>query len=45
MCEMAKICGKWLPYITKGLNMSEMAQTLPKWLKYLGNDLDIWGTA
>ena len=45
MCEMVKICGKWLPYFTKGLNMFEMAQRLPKWLKYLGNDLDIWGTA
>ena len=45
MCEMAKICGLWLPYITKGLNMWEMAQRLPKWLRYFGNDLDIWGTA
>ena len=45
MCEMAKICGKWLPYFTKYLNIWEMAQELPKWLKYLGNDLDIWGTA
>ena len=45
MCEIAKICVKWLPYIRKGLNMCEMSQRLPKWLKYLGNDLDIWGTA
>ena len=45
MCEMAKICGQWLPYITKVLNMLEMAQRLAKWLKYFGNDLDIWGTA
>ena len=42
--EMAKICGKWLKYLTNGLIMWEMTQRLGKWLKYLGNDLDIWGT-
>ena len=42
---MAKICGKWLKYLRKGLNMWEMTQRFGKWLKYLGNGLDIKCTA
>ena len=42
---MAKICGKWLKYLTNGLKMWKMTQRYGKWLKYLGNFLDIWGTA
>ena len=42
--EMAKICGKWLKYLTNGLIMWEMTQSFGKWLKYLGNGLDIRGT-
>ena len=45
MWEMAKICGKWLKYLAKGLINWEMTQRFGKWLKYLGNGLDIWGTA
>ena len=39
MWEMAKICGKWLKYLTKGLNTYEMTQTFGKWLKFFGNGL------
>ena len=45
MWEMAKICGKWLKYLTNGLINREMTQRFGKWLKYLGNALDICGTA
>ena len=45
MWEMAKICGKWLNYLTKGLINWEMTYRFEKCLKYLGNDLDIWGIA
>ena len=47
---MTQICGKWLiyggkwlKYLTDGLNMWEMTYRLGKWLKYLGNGLDVWG--
>ena len=45
MWEMAKICVKWLKYLTNALNMWEVTQRFGKWLKYLGNGLDILGTA
>ena len=44
MWEMAKICVKWLKYLTNGLINWEMSQRFGKWLKHLGNGLDIWGT-
>ena len=34
MREMAKICGKWLKYLTNGLINWEMTQRFVKWLKY-----------
>ena len=44
MWEMAHICGKWLKYLTKGLNMWEltqrfweMAKILGKWLRCMGH--------
>ena len=37
--------GKWLKYLTNGLNMWEMTYRFVKYLKYLENGLDIWGTA
>ena len=45
MWAIAKICRKWLKYLTNGLNNWEMTQRLVKWLKYLGNGLHIQGTA
>ena len=45
MWEMAKICLKWLNYLSNSLNNWEMTQRFGKWQKYLGNGLDIWGTA
>ena len=45
MWEMAKICGKWLKYLTNKLIMWELTYRFVKWLKYLWNGLDIWGTA
>ena len=40
--EIAKICGKWLKYLTNGLNMFElteifleMAKIFGKWLRYM----------
>ena len=45
MWEMAKICMKWLEYLTNFLINSEMTQRFGKWQKYLGNGLDIWDTA
>ena len=51
MWEMTQKCGnwlkcvgKWVKYLTSGLNMWEMTQRFGKWLKYVGNGLDIWGT-
>ena len=42
MWEMAQICGKWLKYLTNGLNMQEltqrfweMAKIFGKWLRYM----------
>ena len=32
--KMAKICWKWVKYLTNGLIMWEMTQRLGKWLKY-----------
>ena len=32
MWEMAKIFGKWLKYLTNGLNMWEMTQRFGNWL-------------
>ena len=50
--EIAKICGKWLKYLIKSLNMSEMtylffemAQVFEKRLNYVGNDLHVWEMA
>ena len=45
MWEMAKICGKWLKYLTNGLINWERTQRFGKWLKYFEKALDIWGTA
>ena len=45
MWEMAKMCGKWLKYLTNGLYNWEMTERFVKWLKYLGNSLYIWDTA
>ena len=45
MWEMAKICGKWLKYLTNGVNMCELTQRFGKWLKHLGNGFDIHGMA
>ena len=45
MWEMAKICGKWLKYLTNGLINCKTTQRFGKWLKYFGNGLDTWGTA
>ena len=45
MWEMAKICGKWLKYLTNGLINWEMTQRFEKRPKYLGNNLDTSGTA
>ena len=46
--EMAKIYGKWLKYVTNGLNMWaltqrfwEMAEIFVKWLRYMGHGLSI----
>ena len=46
--EMAKIYGKWLQYLTNGLNMWELTQTFlemaklfGKWLRYMGHGLSI----
>ena len=36
--------GKWVKYLTSGLNIWEMTQRFGKWVKYVGNGLDIWGT-
>ena len=48
MWEMAQIYGKWLKYLTNGLNMweltqrfSEMVKIFGKWLKYMGHVLSI----
>ena len=38
---MAQIYGKWLKYLTNGLNMWELTKRFWKWLKYLENGLDI----
>ena len=35
MWEMAKICRKWLKYLTNGLTIWEIAQIYGAWLKYL----------
>ena len=43
--KMAKICVKWLKYLTNCLINREMTQRYGKWLEYLGNDIDIWGKA
>ena len=42
MWEMAKICLKWLNYLS--INW-EMIYRFGKWQKYLGNGVDIWGRA
>ena len=34
MWEMAKICGKWLNYLTNGLINFEMISRFGKWLKF-----------
>ena len=46
--EIAEICGKWLKYLTNGLNMEElnerfweMDKIVVKWLKYMGHGLSI----
>ena len=31
--EMAEICGKWLKYLTNGLNMAELTEKVGKWIK------------
>ena len=50
--EIAEIYGKWLKYLTNGLNMCEltkrfweMAKLFVKCLKYMGHGLSICGTA
>ena len=45
LSEIAKICGKWLKYLTNGLKMWKMTYRFGKGPKYLGNGLDAWGTA
>ena len=45
MWERAKICGKWLKYLTNGINMWEMTQRFGKWLKHMGNGFNILGIA
>ena len=45
MWETAKICGKWLKYLTNGVNMWELSQRFGKWLKHMGNGFDIHGMA
>ena len=49
MWEIAKICGKWLKYLTNGLNVFQMTQIsgkwpkyVRKWFKYLTNGLSLW---
>ena len=46
--EMAKIYGKWIKYLTNGLNMWkltqtfwEMAKIFVKWLRYMVHGLSI----
>ena len=46
--EIAKIYGKWLKYLTSGLNMRELTQRFSeipkifgKWLRYMGHGLSI----
>ena len=46
--EVSKMYGKWLKYLTNGLNMwkltqrfYEMAKIIVKWLKYMGHGLSI----
>ena len=48
LSEMAKIYGKWLNYLTNGLNIWEltqrfweMAKRFVKWLRYMGHSLSI----
>ena len=41
--EMAKICGKWLKYLTNGFINWEMR--FGRWLNYFGNGLNTWFTA
>ena len=36
-CEIAEICGKWLNYLTNGLNNRKMTYIFGKWLQYLRN--------
>ena len=36
------MCGKWLKYLTNGLNMWEMTQIYEKWLKHVRNGLSMW---
>ena len=43
--KQLKYVGKWLNYLTNGLEMLKMTQRFGKWPKYLGNGLDAWGTA
>ena len=45
---MPKICGKWLNYLTNGLNLFkltetfwEMAKMFGKWLRYVAHGLSI----
>ena len=45
MWELAKICMKWLKYLTNGLINWEMTQRFEKWPKYLENRLDTCGKA
>ena len=41
---MPKICGKWLNYLTNGLNMFKLTQRFWEMAKYLGNGLGMWRT-
>ena len=48
LSEMTKIYGKWLNYLTNGLNMWElterfweMAKRFVKWRRYMGHGLSI----
>ena len=41
MWEMAKICGKWLKYLTIGLNSWEMATIFEKGLRDIDHGLSI----
>ena len=43
--EMAQIYGKWLKYLTKGLNMWELTLRFYEMAKIFGNGIDILGTA